>query len=1156
MSANAALQIVPAFSAAFLTGTTIPDITLSSNANNCGQSACPALLDFASKTEREDHDAFRVSPVTSYRIIQINPDTKARTADDGKNNLLKLNPIHHINKNLQLARDARLTGDFASAISSYKHVVHLLEQPAKSGTRVPLYYTKPEGYEILTEALLGITALSKENLFGIDSIEGTNPAVDNLERLSHHALELDAFAKQIGSRKEFGITKLNIARTKIFEAFNLMQHTSSASVQHDSLYWQVEKMVSAAIFPERKGEKVIREALIYPDNGIEEAEAHFLGGLLIIEALSRRMELAHKAKNHDAVEKFAERIGSYLTKIYDHHFKKDKDTGKAASIVGDIEDHQELFARYEAEIAALKYKLGLGYHALNRVRTIVEGTLGDTSAAQSLREHIYFEGFFDHGLFKPTNDIAEAAAEGAFWRRLQAAFAYAHSPSLKSSLIAGAVGMITGVALAAISGNPEYGWAAGGTGASVVEGGFQLVNGWNTRQARDAAKFGTNKISGSQTAVDVSKFMAKRTAAGLVWSLPSMMLAVAPEFFNTVGDTAANIPNGYLTALSRLADCPESLFPPLISDDVVRMFYDGNWAGAVSNIDYGHIIYQAYTKSAGLLFLANLISKKARKKTQNLPFFFIPAALMLSADLGLAIAPPDALTDPMNAWWDRIGRATIVGAEMLFMMLTTGLAPLAKTGSISESFKSLGRTLLPIKGTADYNLPLAAMIVTGLSSPLGGIFQQGLMRPEDIPLLIAQGTAITTGLLGLTLGLSGILKRQIPVGASIVRAVRDVQVARANEAEIIRNGGQPDVTTGLWRYPYEVLRGAGSAFNVGYVRNRMLRIPGPDMVASAGRLWLGGGDWDNNSGQAAMSAINGVSGNPYWDSAYPAASGTQHEERSFIKAIEEAMKAKEEIDAKRSDGIKISEEEEKESLEIINDFFRKAGQVIHPLHFFLPHNSMLDRLWPLYSFTKTVKPPLFPQRPNPFLYASVYQVLADHVGEDMKEEALRADPEKLSTKQFELVLKYIKSYATDTRVYHVMRALVKTLLLARNSERFGNRIESFFFKENPHLFSLLSIDPNKEELRAFEERFSRISRATVRNVTKQSPDTYWDRIKRYHKKGNGKHPHDLDGLFQTEVVPGAAAPVVVPITSASTAVKPASKDDVEEDEATPPKVRF
>ncbi len=1156
MSAQTALQIVPAFSAAFLTGTTFSETTFSPTPNNCGQSACPALLEFGSISIQEDHDAFRVSPVTSYRIIQINSDTKVRSADDAKNNLLKLNPIHHINKNLQLARDARLTGDFASAISAYKHVVHWLERPAKVGSKVPLYHTRPEGYEILTEALLGITALSKENVFGIDSIEGTNPAVDNIERLAHHSLELDAFAKQIGERPQFGITKLNIARTKIFEAFNLMQHTSSAAVQHDSLYWQVEKIVSAAIFPEKQGEKVVREPLIHPDNSLEEAETHFLGGLLIIEALSRRMELAHKAKNHNSLEMFADRIGSYLSQIYDYHFKKDKETGRAASPVGDIDGHQELFARYEAEIAELKYKLGLGYHALNRVRTIVEGTLGQTAAAQSLREHIYFQGFFDHGRFKPTNDIAEAAFEGALWRRLQAAFAYAHSPSLRNSLIAGAIGMGVGVGIAALTGNPELGWAAGGSGATILEGGYQLVSGWNTRQARDAAKFGTNKISGSQTAVDVTKFMAKRVTAGLIWSLPSAMLAVAPEFFNTVGDTAANIPNGYLTAFSRLADCPESLFPPLISDDVIRMFYEGNIANALSSIDYTHIGYQLYTKGAGLLFLTNLFWKGSRKQTKNFSPFFILGAMMLSADLGLAIAPPDALTDPMDAWWDRMGRAGIVGLEMLFMMLTTGLAPLAKTGSASQSVKSLFKTLLPIKGNADYNLPLAAMIVTGLSSPLGGIFQQGLMRPEDIPLLIAQGTAITTGLLGLTLGMSGILKRQIPLGASVVRAIKDVQVARAKEQEIIKNGGELELTTGLWRYPYEAVRGLGSAFNVGYVRNRVLRIPGPDMVASAGRLWLGGGDWDNNSGQAAMSVINGVSGNPYWDSAYPAASGTQPEEMSFINSVDKALQAKEAIDAKRRSGIDVSEDEEKESLEIINDFFRKAGQVIHPLHFFLPHNSMLDRLWPLYSFTKTFKPPLFPQRPNPFLYASVYQVLADHVGNDMNEKQLRADPEKLSASQFELVLQYIKSYATDTRVYHVMRALIKTLLLARNSERFGKRIDSFFFKQNPHLFTLLSIDPNKEELRAFEERFSRISRATVRNVVKQSPDTYEDRIKRYHKKGNGKHPHDLDGLFQTEVIPGAAVPAVVTITPASAAANPASDDDADEDEGTPPRVRI
>jgi len=1148
MSVQTGLQAVPAFSAAFLSTTKIPDTTILPN--NCGKTVCPTLLEFGFEPAKSNYDdAFRASPVSSHKIIQINSKTENRSAGDAKKNLLQLNPIHFVNKNVQIARDARRTGDFASAILAYKHVAQRLEEPAEENHSALLYSVVPNGTQLLSEALFGITALSEEKVFGIDSIEGTAPAADNIERLALHTLELEALAKSHEGKHIYGATRLDIARSKILEAFNLMQHASSAEVQHDSLYWRVEKIVNEAICPKKRGGEIIAPALVDPKGSLEEAETHFLGGLLIIEALARRMELAQKGKNHNAVEKFADRITSYLSGIYDSHFKKNKETERYASIIGEIDQHVQLFARYEAEIAILKYKLGLGYHALNRVRSIVEGTLDHTVAATTLREHEYFKNFFDHGRLLHTDDIAESAAEGAFWRRMQAAFAYAHSPSLKNSLISGAVGMVIGVGLAALTGNPDVGWVTGGAGASIVEGAYELYNGWHTRQARDAAKMGTNRISGQQTAVDVIKFGGKRVATAFVWSLPSAALAVGPEFVSTVGETFANIPSGYATAFSRLADCPESLFPPLSGTDVLS--------------DIAHIGYQTYTKLAGAIFLANLFSDKARKLTKIIAPFFIPGALMFSADLGLAIAPPDALTDPQGAWVDRIWRATIVGLEMLFMMLTTGLAPLAKTRSVAESFKSLGNTLLPIKGNADYNLPLAAMIVTGLSSPLGGVFQQGLMRPEDIPLIAAQGAAITTGLLGLTLGMSGILKRQIPIGASIKRAVKDVQVARANEAERIKNGETLDVTTGLWRYPYEALRGFGSAFNVGYVRNRVLRIPGPDMVASAGRLIIGGGDWDNNRGQIAMSTINGISGNPYWDSTYPAASGTQPEEASFINAVNKAILTRRRIESDRKNGLIVTPEEEAkaekdwtDALEIMNDFLRKSGQVIHPFHFFLPHNSLMDRLWPLYSFIKPIAYPKFPQSPNPFMYASIYQVLADHVGSDMSEEELRADEEKLSAEQFELVLEYIKSYATDTKVYHVMRSLIKTMLLARNSERFGKRIESFFFKENPHLFSLLSIDPDKEELRAFEERFSRISRARVRDIVKQSPDTYEDRIRRYHPSngnGNGSKGHDLDGMFQTIVNPAAAALAAVTPPAGATA-KPASEEERTED--TPPGIRI
>lgn len=1126
MSVSTALQTLPTFSAAYLTSTTVSDAFI--EANNCENTYCPALVEFMDSGEESEVDPFRA--VTAHRIIQINADTEAQLEND---NLVELNSIHHINQNLKLARDARLTGDFASAISSYRHIVQLLEGPVKENSERPIYSVIPKGTQILSEALFGATALSKEQIFGIDRVRGTAPAIENIERLGRHIVELEALLKMYPDSKLHDATKRDLATAKILQAFNLMQHASSADIQHDSLYWRVEKLVSDAIYPESDGKEVKGPALINPANGVEEAEIHFLGGLLIVEALARRMELSHKSKNPTAFEKFADRITYNLGKIYDAHFKKNKDEtskdyGKAASVIGNIEENVELFASYEAQVAVLKYKLGLGWHALKRVRSIVEGSLDHTAAAQSLRDHEYFEHFFDAGRFLQTGEIADSAAPGALWRRLQAAFMHAHSPSLKNSLFAGTVGMLGGIISAALTGNPEFGWAAGGAGASLVEGGYQLYNGWNSRQARDAAKIGTNPITGQQTAVDITKFVGKRFAAALMWSLPSAMVANGPEVISTVGDTMANIPDGYATAFSRIVDCPEILFPNP---------FDG---------DIGHTLYQFYTKGAGALFLTNLLWKGSRKYTKDIAFAFIPGALMFSADIGLAIAPPDALTDPHDAWVDRVWRAGIVGIEMLFMMLTTGLAPLAKTGSFKESIKSLGKTLLPIKGNADYNLPLAAMIVTGLSSPIGGIFQQGLMRPEDIPLIAAQGAAITMGLLGLTLGMSGILKRQIPIGASIVRSVKDVTAARNMEAAIIAKGGIPDTNTELWRYPYEAVRGVGAAFNVGYVRNRVLRIPGPDMAAATLRLILGGGEWDNNRAQAAMSVVNGFSGNSYWDSTFPSASGTQYEEMSFINAVDKALIARESpeerikakieeklSEKKRKEGnnfVSLTAEEEKaahdealkEPLELLNDFFRKAGQVIHPMHFFLPHNSWLDRLWPLYSFTRTVMPPTFPQRPNPSLYASVYQVLVDHIGSKKTDEEVRRDPEKLSMEQFELVLDYIKTYASDTTAYHVMRPLVKTLLIARNSERFGGRIESFFFKENPQLFTLLSIDPDKAELQAFEERFSRIARGNVRRIVKQSPETYERRIRRYHRKNGSKDgPHDMFGMFQTILDPAA-----------------------------------
>ena len=1069
-------QRIPTFSSALLTSTTVPVTQISPGL--CSRMICPVFLVSGQK-----------SPASPPRLDPFKKDAADTSAaerdEDNVSPLLHFEParrVTQINEHLKTARDARLMGRPDTAVTAYREALAGLRQPPSNRSSEPIYSIVNEGQQLLSEALIGATALTSDEIFGTKAVQGTTPARENIEDLSRHVEEL----------KKTHAPKADQARAKALLAFNLIQHASAGKVQHDSLFGKAIKIAEDA-----------RSDVDATKGNMEDAEIHFLSSLLILEALARRMDLAHQSRDPQDVEKFADRLTAQFKKIFQDHFEP-------LSPAGEKEEFVNLFASYNAQIAIIKYKLGLGAHALSRVRSVVSpGTFEKTPAAQVLREHPYFDSFFDNGRLKDAGEVENDAASGAFLRRLQAAFANAHSHGILPSMLTGAGGMVVGLTIAAASGHPEFGWAAGGAGAALAEGGYQLRNGWNSLQARDAARIGTNKISGRETASHVANFAAKRLAAGIMWAVPSSALAMGTDLGETVINTLANVPGGYEKAFWRLVDSPHELFP-------------------ATNGDPAHIAYQIYTKAAGLVFLSNLLIKRSRALMSKASFFFIPGAVMLSADIGLAIAPPDMFANAVDAWVDRIWRASIVSTEMLFMLLTTGLSPLQNTGlaDLKKSFASLGKTLHPTHGNTDYNLPLAAAIVTGISSPLGGMFQVG-QAPEAFPLLAAQGATITAGLLGLTIFMSGLLKRQIPIFSRPIRAVKDVHYVRLDEARRVESGETVDHRTSVLAYPYEAVRGGMAAFNCGYVRNRVLRIAGPDMVGSAVRLFAGGGEWDNNAGQTAMSTVNGVSGNPYWDTVYPGASGADPEEQSFIRALDKIIAQRAKVRNNYS-GRKLTPEEQRQrskelegSLDLLKDFLRKSGQTIHPLHVFLPFQSRADRLWPLYPFTKPILPPEFPQRPNPLLYGSLYEMFAEPHGVKSEGEELEADAENLSAQQFEIVLEFVQKRIADTGSYHVMRPLVKTLLLARKSPRFGKRIEQFV-KDNPHIFIMLNINPDKAELQPIEEPLRRKARLQVRDAVRQPLKVYEGRIRRYRRlpveeKSRTNAPHALDGFFQSEI---------------------------------------
>jgi hypothetical protein len=523
-------------------------------------------------------------------------------------------------------------------------------------------------------------------------------------------------------------------------------------------------------------------------------------------------------------------------------------------------------------------------------------------------------------------------------------------------------------------------------------------------------------------------------------------------------------------------------------------------------INLSTFLHNAMTAGAALLFGSTFLPQHSDAQNEHLrkmSAVFLPAAVVLSTDIAYGLAPEK---EPYT--W-RLIRSGILLLEAYIMMNALGLVkwnyrPRRSAFENARSFVEANVMSNPL-------LPLVMLTTNAFTAPLGGYIQ----RNKDVvhPVLIAmQGVAITACILPITLGVSGVLKRKIPIFERAAEGWRDAQETEKNPAMMFFMGA------------YSTFMGFFSGFNTPYTLNRILRSGTWDVIPAGLRTWgggalaeahLGNSGWDSMSGQGLMSGTNITSGNVISSRMWPELSGTRWERESIVSALKNASERLKKIDRKHGMGRLTKSQSEYARREVVRttiDFFLKAGRVIDPFHVVRPYDSVADRLIPFYAVVMAKNPPTFPQKTNVHFFANLFTMLY----KDRSKMKEGKDAETLSDRNLDILLRFAKVVATDPSTYDIVLPLIQTLALARHSKdaHINHEINNFF-EENPHIPIMLGINLDGKTFSALDEDYSRIARRRVRWKVRS-------RNKRTSEYINGHKRQEiidksLHDLFVTEV---------------------------------------
>ncbi|MFA4973398.1 MAG: hypothetical protein WC683_12340 [bacterium] len=880
----------------------------------------------------------------------------------------------------------------------------------------------------------------------------------------------------------------------------------------------------------QKALSILKEAaeLVDPEASALEADTHFAIGLLTAEIISRKLTLAHGRRDVPAQKRLAHELNEVFESISADHSRDDaKNVGPTYAGTLPSSYKNDLIASYQADAAILMARLGLWNDALFWARAVTQGQFEFTAAAARLLKDPAFRPFVMNHRILSGEDIGSKAKRGSWHKRLKVAIRQSHSTSVMESLGYSAAGMLPGLAAYLMYDVKTAGVCMAGVALANIFN--RLKNGWRTEEAQYAAITGKYDSSSLENAKALGRLGIHTAFDALPWIFPSSFLDFEKTgldvVYNTVasslemaGDKIGNVsgvlfdPNTYapvISALSSVSAPSSNEIAQIIRDSIVntsaaifasnliwpetRKLMMSNWGyfflpplllfgydlGQMPDFGGLKFIYHAYTYGAAALFALQMkppTTIEQKEHMNAMAKWFLPGAFMLSSDIGRWMAHgPD---DPSYA--ERMVRAAVLTTEAYLMMHVLGNVKFKWNHS-----KGIPKNLWTLaKNTVNANpaLPLAIVTINAFTAPLGGFIQRD-KHLDNIVLIALQGVATTACMLPITLGISGVLKRSIPIKTRAEEGLEDSRAAGDNPL----------------KQRYHWLTGGLSAFNTTYAQNRVLRSGSWDIIPAALRTFAG---WDTFGGQLLMSGTNIVHGNSVSSRMWPELSGSTWSRQSVISEFQNAFEALDDISQRRVTGAIDGESAHAETRVIfarLRTFFQKAAQVMHPAHLFMAHEALPDRLIPFFSFMMAAKPPTFPQLPDKHFLADFYLML--HGGHS---------DERLSIEQFRTLLAYVKADAADPSAHDTVRPLVQLLALARENmdPNYKKLIEDFFDK-NPEIPIMVDVD--LEEHAPLMEKYRRVARRKVRKIVKMP-------FKDYEQRINGNRRQDrahikLDGLF-------------------------------------------
>ncbi|HPW45630.1 MAG TPA: hypothetical protein PKU96_04585 [bacterium] len=899
--------------------------------------------------------------------------------------------IDTLNLYLSEAYKAHSSLDPEAARSCFKKASAILESR----------FEPSAGYEVrILDVIDDGRRLHREAVFGAAAYVTPNDAVETLKSLNGIIADL--------SKESSDASGVDLVRANLLKAFALMKHTSAFTIQRSERYESVERLI---------GEVLENPASQEDDNIVFSARA------LLLESLARQTERAHHRGDFKARKVL---LGKMMAAADD----------LAKMGVELSSGHVDIAARYEERIISLLIGMKAWALALDRARRFTENEIyATTDSSRFVLSMQELSPFVEGGRILSREELkARAPYLKGLVARGRAALANAHSESLSQSIMVG--GAAAAAAMTAdfmFDGNIESvvvpAMVAGG--ASLFN---KLRNGWNTEEALSAASIGLYERSMKESIGDAAGLILKGGLETGAWLAPTSLSQVLPEassLTTTILDRALQMYGGFV---SGAANGVVALFNPATYSNIA-----GNFNSSVSIGDAGSFLLRAYETGAAAQYLGYLLFPKQRRFLAKTAKFFIPGAVILGADLGMAISGKDD-------FWDRFVRGSISIVEGTSMLLAAGVIALAKTKSIRDSLSSI---VGGIK-RADHNALVAIALTVGVSSAMGGVMTEGLPKPDNIALIATKGAAVTLGLLPITILISGVLKRNVEL------------------FDNIKEGWDDSKGTGLFNRVAQSAIGGVNSFWTPYVFNRVGRSPTLDVPSAALRTYIG---WDTNIGYSSFVGINFVFTNPAATMVFPETGGVEWERAAFVEMLKQERHS-----------------------EVI-DHWIKASQRMPLSHFFRPHD-LSDKFFPLTAIRRIVRPPVFPLMPQAHYFGALEQLLEGGYLNSLGKSEMKTMFEavlQFADSAFAPAAN-LDEEAKKAMHQDVLRPVIQTLYMARQNEANGEVI-SEFFADNSWLMDMLAIDGKSTPVP--DGRYRRQRRSSVRKIVKMDGVRYNQHIREH-----------------------------------------------------------